>query len=46
MQDYRYQGSESAARGIAGYWIVDPILQKVTVYFIQDLRTITSFFES
>ena len=30
-RDYRYQRSEYAARGIAEYWIVDPIAQKVTV---------------
>jgi Uma2 family endonuclease len=30
-RDYRYKRSEYAARGIAEYWIVDAIAQKVTV---------------
>ncbi|MCC5638621.1 Uma2 family endonuclease [Nostoc sp. CHAB 5844] len=30
-RDYRYKRSEYAARGIAEYWIVDHIAQKVTV---------------
>ncbi len=30
-RDYRYKRSEYVARGIAEYWIVDPIQQRVTV---------------
>ncbi|HBE18909.1 MAG TPA: hypothetical protein DEG17_25975 [Cyanobacteria bacterium UBA11149] len=30
-RDYRYKRSEYGARGIAEYWIVDPILQQVTI---------------
>ena len=30
-RDYRYKRSEYAARQIPEYWIIDPILQKVTV---------------
>ncbi len=39
-RDYRYKRSEYAARGIAEYWIVDPILQKVTV-----LEWVEGFYE-
>ena len=31
-RDYRYKRSEYAARGIAEYWVVDAIAQKVTVF--------------
>ena len=30
-RDYRYKRSQYEARGIAEYWIVDPVLQRVTV---------------
>jgi Uma2 family endonuclease len=30
-RDYRYKRTEYAARGIPEYWIVDPILQQITV---------------
>jgi Uma2 family endonuclease len=39
-RDYRYKRSEYAARGIAEYWIVDPIDQKVTV-----LEWVEGFYE-
>lgn len=31
-RDYRYKRSEYAARGIAEYWIVDAISQKLTIF--------------
>lgn len=39
-RDYRYKRSEYAARGIAEYWIIDPIAQKVTV-----LEWVEGFYE-
>jgi Uma2 family endonuclease len=30
-RDYRYKRSKYAARGIAEYWIIDPILQQVAI---------------
>lgn len=30
-RDYRYKKSQYQARGIGEYWIVDPILEKITV---------------
>ena len=39
-RDYRYKRSEYAARGIAEYWIVDPILGRVTV-----LEWVDGFYE-
>lgn len=39
-RDYRYKRSEYAARGVAEYWIVDPILQQVTV-----LEWVEGFYE-
>ncbi len=40
-RDYRYKRSEYAARGIAEYWIIDPIQQKVTV-----LEWVEGFYEA
>ena len=35
-RDYRYKRSQYQARGIAEYWIVDPIAQQVTVLTLVD----------
>ena len=40
-RDYRYKRSEYAARGIAEYWIVDPLAAKVTV-----LEWVEGFYEA
>ena len=40
-RDYRYKRSEYAARGIAEYWIVDPIKQQITI-----LEWIEGFYET
>lgn len=39
-RDYRYKRSEYAARGIAEYWIVDPLQEKVTI-----LRLVEGLYE-
>jgi Uma2 family endonuclease len=39
-RDYRYKRSEYAARGIAEYWIVDPMQQQVTL-----LEWVEGFYE-
>jgi Uma2 family endonuclease len=39
-RDYRYKRSEYAARGITEYWIVDPLLLKVTI-----LEWVEGFYE-
>jgi Uma2 family endonuclease len=39
-RDYRYKRSEYAARGVAEYWIVDPIQQQVTI-----LELVEGFYE-
>jgi Uma2 family endonuclease len=39
-RDYRYKRSEYAARGIAEYWIVDPLQSRVTV-----LEWVEGFYE-
>ena len=40
-RDYRYKRSEYAARGIAEYWIVDPIKQQITI-----LEWVEGFYET
>jgi Uma2 family endonuclease len=35
-KDYRYKRSEYAARGVAEYWIVDPIATQVTILELVD----------
>jgi Uma2 family endonuclease len=35
-RDYRYKRSEYAARGVAEYWIVDPIAAQVTILELVD----------
>lgn len=40
-RDYRYKRSEYGARGISEYWIVDPLLQQVTV-----LELVEGFYEA
>ncbi|MBE9044498.1 Uma2 family endonuclease [Pleurocapsales cyanobacterium LEGE 10410] len=35
-RDYRYKRSEYAARGIAEYWIVDPLINKLTVLILNE----------
>lgn len=39
-RDYRYKRSEYAARGIAEYWIVDPMQQRITL-----LEWVDGFYE-
>jgi Uma2 family endonuclease len=39
-RDYRYKRSEYAARGIAEYWIVDPIQKQITI-----LELVEGFYE-
>lgn len=40
VRDYRFKRSEYAARGIAEYWIVDPVQNKITV-----LSLVEGFYE-
>ncbi|MEA5447240.1 Uma2 family endonuclease [Leptolyngbya sp. CCNP1308] len=44
-RDYRYKRSQYEARGIAEYWIVDPIAQRVTVLMLVEGLYETETFE-
>lgn len=34
-RDYRYKRSEYAARGITEYWVVDPLISRVTILVLK-----------